>query len=144
MTSEPCEPPKTPDHRPSGDGEQSSGNRYRKTNRLLASKDFRKVYDGGNRFSCPYFVAFLLRHRAENGQSARTEGPRIGFTVPRAVGKAVVRNRIRRRIREMLRVRLALMAPDLDIVLNPRRAAFGADRDSLLREVERLVQRCRA
>ncbi len=151
MTSEPSGPPNTPIHRPTaggddtvGAGEKSGGNRYRKTNRLLASADFRKVYDGGNRFSCPYFVAFLLRHRAENGQLARTEGPRIGFTIPRAVGKAVVRNRIRRRIREMLRTRLSLMAPDLDIVLNPRRAAFGADREALLREVERLVQRCRA
>lgn len=109
--------------------------------------DFRKVYDNGSRFSCPYFVAFLLRHlaTAEDGaQPPRDDGPRIGFTIPRAVGKAVVRNRIRRRIREQLRMRLASIDPALDIVLNPRRAAAEAPIADLTRQLERLIERCRA
>ena len=126
----------------------SSGDfRFTKNSRLLKSVDFRKVYDNGSRFSCPYFVAFLLRHSSPSGpgpETLRASGPRIGFTIPRAVGKAVIRNRIRRRIREQLRVRLAQIDPALDIVLNPRRAAAEAPLDELTRHLERLIERCRA
>lgn len=124
-----------------------SDHRFTKNCRLLKSVDFRKVYDNGSRFSCPYFVAFLLRHSSASGPSPearRVDGPRIGFTIPRAVGKAVIRNRIRRRIREQLRVRLAQIDPALDIVLNPRRAAAEAPLAELTRQLERLIERCRA
>lgn len=135
MTNAPFAPPSSP---------KSGGYRYPKTNRLLKSVDFRKVYDQGSRFSCPYFVAFLFRQIGESGP--RPAGPRIGFTIPRAVGKSHDRNRIRRRIREMIRVRLAAAAvdPALDIVLNPRRAALEAPQADLSRHVERLLERCRA
>jgi ribonuclease P protein component len=113
---------------------------FRRTNRLLKSAEFRKVYDTGVRFSCPYFVAFLLRHT--DGETDRLEGPRIGFTIPRTVGKAVLRNRIRRRIREMLRTRLHRIPAVYDLVLNPRRGAAEAPREELTRHVERLVERC--
>jgi ribonuclease P protein component len=82
-------------------------------------------------------VAFLLRQSANHG-------PRFGFTIPRAVGKAHDRNRIRRRIREMIRVRLAGIDANLDVVINPRRAALEAPQADLARQVERLLERCRA
>jgi len=69
-------------------------------------------------------------------------GPRIGFTVPRAFGKAVRRNRARRRLREQLRVRLPEIATQWDIVVNPRRLALDASADELRREVDRLIKRC--
>jgi ribonuclease P protein component len=128
VTNAPFAPPRSPN---------SGGYRYPKTNRLLKSADFRKVYDQGSRFSCPYFVAFLLRQSANHG-------PRFGFTIPRAVGKAHDRNRIRRRIREMIRVRLAGIDANLDVVINPRRAALEAPQADLARQVERLLERCRA
>ncbi|MFN0104650.1 MAG: ribonuclease P protein component [Bryobacteraceae bacterium] len=119
--------------------------RFTKNSRLLKSVDFRKVYDNGSRFSCPYFVAFLFRHSSGSAADVpRANGPRIGFTIPRAVGKAVIRNRIRRRIREQLRVRLRHIDPSLDIVLNPRRAAADAPIAELTRQLERLIERCRA
>lgn len=138
MTNAPSVPPT-----PTNNGEH----RFTKNSRLLKSVDFRKVYDNGSRFSCPYFVAFLFRHPNACGpspESVRQAGPRIGFTIPRAVGKAVVRNRIRRRIREQLRVRLQRIDPALDIVLNPRRAAAEAPLAELTRQLERLLERCRA
>jgi ribonuclease P protein component len=128
VTNAPFAPPRSPN---------SGGYRYPKTNRLLKSADFRKVYDQGSRFSCPYFVAFLLRQSTNHG-------PRFGFTIPRAVGKAHDRNRIRRRIREMIRVRLAGIDANFDVVINPRRAALEAPQADLARQVERLLERCRA
>ncbi|HEU0123372.1 MAG TPA: ribonuclease P protein component [Bryobacteraceae bacterium] len=138
MTNAPSVPP-TPTNK--------SNNRFTKNSRLLKSVEFRKVYDNGSRFSCPYFVAFLFRHPSAPGSNPevlRTTGPRVGFTIPRAVGKAVIRNRIRRRIREQLRLHLRELDACLDIVLNPRRAAAEAPLPDLIRQLERLMERCRA
>ena len=66
----------------------------------------------------------------------------MGFTVPRAFGRAVLRNRAKRRIREALRVRLPEVAPEWDIVINPRRPAIAAPVEELQGEVERLVAQC--
>ena len=128
---------------------------YPKTARILRAADFRKVYDQGTRFTGRYFAAFCLRvertaevQDASNAQgrgekAPRRQGPRLGFTVPRAFGKAVLRNRVKRRLREALRLRLAEMAPEWDIVINPRRPAVAAPAAELRREVDRLVAQCR-
>ena len=106
--------------------------------RILKAVDFRKAYNQGTRFTSRYFAAFCLR-------VARTqdEGPRLGFTIPRAFGKAVLRNRVKRRLREALRLRLMEMAPEWDIVINPRRPAIAAPVEELRRELDRLVAQCR-
>jgi ribonuclease P protein component len=75
-------------------------------------------------------------------REAEADGPHIGFTVPRAIGKAVVRNRIRRRVREAVRFHLDRLNPQWSIVINPRRKAFDAPIAELRREVERLFLRC--
>lgn len=103
--------------------------------RLLRSRDFRKVYDEGNRITGPFFAAFCLRQ-------PEIVGPRIGFTVPRALGNAVVRNRIKRRVREAVRCQLERLSPQWSIVINPRRKALDAPLGDLQREVERLFLRC--
>jgi ribonuclease P protein component len=70
------------------------------------------------------------------------DGPHIGFTTPRALGKAVVRNRIKRRVREAVRLHLDRLNPQWSIVINPRRKALDAPDAELQREVERLFLRC--
>jgi ribonuclease P protein component len=109
---------------------------FPKSARILRSSDFRKVYEHGVRVTGPCFAAFCLRVDRESG------GPRLGFTVGRAFGRAVKRNRAKRRIREALRVRLPEMAPQWDIVVNPRRQALLASPEQLRREVDRLVSKC--
>ena len=87
--------------------------------------------------SGPYFAAFCLAVPRAPG-----EGPRLGFTVARAFGKATRRNRARRRIREAIRVRFAEIAPEWDVVINPRRQALEASPAELEREINRLLLRC--
>jgi len=111
---------------------------FPKSARILRAADFRKVYSEGIRFASPYFAAYCLRATRCEGES----GPRLGFTVPRAFGKAVKRNRVKRRLRELLRVRLPEIAPQWDIVINPRRVALGATPEELRRELDRLVAQC--
>ena len=68
---------------------------------------------------------------------------RVGFTVSRKVGNAVVRNRVRRRLREVAREVIPAKArPDLDYVLVGRQAALKRDfavlRQDLLEALKRL------
>jgi ribonuclease P protein component len=67
--------------------------------------------------------------------NAATQGPRIGFTVSKALGGAVHRNRMRRRLREA--VRLHGMNPEVraDVVINPKRSLLTADFSELRNEV---------
>jgi ribonuclease P protein component len=110
---------------------------FLKSSRILRSSDFRKAYQEGVRFTSPYFAAFCLPvTRAES------DGPRLGFTLPRAFGKSVKRNRAKRRLREILRLRLSEIAPKWDLVINPRRTALVATPQQLQEAVDRLVAQC--
>ncbi len=67
---------------------------------------------------------------------------KVGFTCPRALGGAVVRNRIKRRVREAVRARLDLPGAGWEIVINPRGRVMTAEFTQIEREVEKLFQRC--
>jgi ribonuclease P protein component len=66
----------------------------------------------------------------------------MGLTVPRAVGNAVVRNRIKRRFREAFRLHRAEFIAPWDIVINPRRAAFGAPFPEIERSLRKVIEKC--
>jgi ribonuclease P protein component len=97
------------------------------------------VYDNGTRYTCPLFAAFKLRHTEPLDTG---NGPRIGFTTPKGLGKAVVRNRIRRRVREAVRLELSSLSPEWSIVFNPRRKALDCLFGELQNEVRRFFNRC--
>ena len=70
---------------------------------------------------------------------------RVGFTVSRKVGNAVVRNRVRRRLREVARqVIPAQASPDLDYVLVGRQAALKRDFATLQRELVEALKKLKA
>lgn len=52
---------------------------------------------------------------------------RVGITVSKKLGHAVVRNRVRRRLREVYRLHEELFAPGWDIVVVARSRCIGAD-----------------
>lgn len=68
---------------------------------------------------------------------------RIGFSVSKRVGGAVVRNRVKRRLREAVRGRLTLLPPGWDIVISARPAAANADYATLDAELGELLERAR-
>jgi len=84
-----------------------------------------------------YFAAFCLRLESPVTPS------RFGFTVPRAVGKAVVRNRLKRRMREAVRAQVERISVGYAIVFNPRRIILEAPFEDLCREVGRVFARCK-
>jgi ribonuclease P protein component len=83
------------------------------------------------------FAAFC---KAREGDGA---GVRIGLTVPKALGPAVIRNRIKRRFRAAFRLHRADWLLDWDIVLNPRKAAILAPFEDLERALGKVVEKCR-
>jgi ribonuclease P protein component len=68
-------------------------------------------------------------------------GVRIGLTVPKALGGAVVRNRIKRRLRAAFRL-CPEKTIDWDIVLNPRKAAILAPFADIERALAKVIERC--
>ena len=78
--------------------------------RLLKRAEFLAVRRGEKRRGRLFLVEVLDRN---DGLS-----PRVGFTVTKKVGNAVVRNRIRRRLKEAVRTHAASdMAPGNDYVI---------------------------
>lgn len=84
-----------------------------------------------------YFAAFCLRTEGEPAPS------RFGFTLPKALGKAVVRNRLRRRLREAVRTQMASIPSNWAVVFNPRRNLLDAPFEDVCREVGRIFARCK-
>ena len=96
---------------------------------LRRRSDFARVQRRGQRQVGPLFV--LLSNPARDAS-------RVGITVSKAVGNAVVRNRIRRRLREALRRNSCLEAlPDHDYVLMARLAALTMSFEALVGEIDK-------
>ncbi len=70
---------------------------------------------------------------------------RVGFTVSRKVGNAVVRNRVRRRLREVARLVIPQVArDDQDYVLVGRQGAIGRDFLALQAELQEALRRLKS
>ena len=105
----------------------------RKPNRLVKRAEFLRVAAGGRRVAVHGLVLQAL---------ARTDpGPaRLGFTVTKKVGNAVVRNRTRRRLKEAARqVLLAQPLAGVDLVLIGRDTTRGRNFAALVDDFGRAL-----
>jgi ribonuclease P protein component len=95
--------------------------------------DFDFVYRTGKRLSSLHFTAFV-----RTNELARS---RFGFSIKKALGRAVVRNRIRRRLRELVRRRRQEIPAGWDIVIHPKSDVGTADFGTLAEELVRLLKK---
>ena len=108
--------------------------------RLRKHADYQRVYKAGRKQFGRQMAYFFALRDAETAARSDTSGPRIGLTVPKALGKAVVRNRIKRRMREAVRNALPALTAPVDVVLHPRRSVLEADFTVIEREVETIFR----
>ena len=112
------------------------------THRLCKHADYQLVYKASRKQfgkQLAYFHAPRPPERRSN-----TTGPRIGLTVPKALGNAVDRNRIKRRMREAVRAALPLLTAPVDVILHPRRSVIDLDFTQLKREVATIFRSAQA
>ncbi len=99
--------------------------------RLRRRADFKAVA-AGRRVARPGFVLQALNNSEGDGPRP----PRIGFTVTRKIGNAVVRNRIRRRLRAAVNAVGGHLETATDYVLVGRRAALTLQFQRLVTDLE--------
>jgi ribonuclease P protein component len=106
---------------------------------LRNSREFRRVYERGRRYTTSYFNAFIMRTDLPE--------PRFGLTVTRKVGNAVIRNRCKRRLRQIVSgffrdLRSApTPVPSFDLVLNVRSSLPGADFNEIDQAFRTMMER---
>jgi ribonuclease P protein component len=91
------------------------GGRFRRQQRMRTSAEFQRVYRARTTAADEVMVVYGLPN----------DGPltRLGLSVSRKVGNAVVRNRWKRVVREAFRLHAMRLPPQLDLVIVPRRSA---------------------
>ena len=78
---------------------------------------FRRLYSTSGHAN-PYLVLYARRNRSQAN--------RVGLTVGKKLGHAVIRNRVRRRLREVYRLNEARFTPGWDIVVVARSRCIDA------------------
>lgn len=87
-----------------------------KRSRLSRSSDFQRVYRQGSSTAS----RFLVLHYYEQPAGAAGSEPRLGLSVSKKLGGAVVRNRVKRLLREAFRGCAERLPGDYDYVLIAR------------------------
>jgi ribonuclease P protein component len=110
--------------------------RFTRAMRLRSTAEFQRAY----RLRCSSSDENLVVLGHRNG----LEHPRLGLSVSRKVGNAVVRNRWKRRLREAFRLNRTALPQGVDLVVIPRapvEPAFEALCQSLIRLSQRVAKR---
>ena len=109
-----------------------SGERLLRDETLRTTSEYQRCYRDGSR----RHGALLVLHFRSN----QTGRARLGASVSRKVGGAVVRNRLKRWTRECFRrSKLRAALPDFDLVVQPKPAAGSSEFAAYCRELERLL-----
>ena len=104
-----------------------------KKSRLRKNMEFKKVYKARKNFWNRNFIIYLKRNGSEE--------TRIGVSISRKVGNAVVRNKLKRRIKEINSAYIANLKKGYDIVIIPKKNAVDLsfkDLESALKHIYRI------
>ena len=87
-----------------------------KRSRLSRSSDFQRIYRQGTSTASRFLVLYSFRRPLEAG----AEGPRLGLSVSKKLGGAVVRNRVKRLLREAVQGCAGRLVEEYDLVVIAR------------------------
>lgn len=94
--------------------------------RLHNSTEYRDTFEGGIRYKSKSFIIFI--------REKKTGPTRLGLTVNRKVGGAVIRNKIKRIMRDIFRLNYSQLFSQSDIVIIVNKTATYNDYDQLKQE----------
>jgi ribonuclease P protein component len=117
--------------------------------RLKRRREFLLVAAQGRKWVAPGLILQANPQSATADSRRDTAGGsqalRIGFTVSRKVGNAVVRNRVRRRLRAVAELVMPVRArPDCDYVVIGRRQSLTRPFPALVQDLEQALRKVRA
>ena len=104
---------------------------FSKHERLLKRADFVNLNRKGKRYYSEHFIAIARKN--EIGIT------RLGITVTKKIGIAVIRNRIKRLVREFFRLNKASISQGYDIVIIARKDTSHFDFKQIQAELQDLV-----
>ncbi|MBU6386476.1 MAG: ribonuclease P protein component [Planctomycetes bacterium] len=106
--------------------------RFPKSNRLCRQRDFDRTFKSGRVIADSVLVVHATANQLDRW--------RLGISISRKVGNAVVRNRWKRWIREAFRRQTKSSNPCFDLVIRPRKGAHG-DFDSTCKSLTSCIKR---
>ena len=110
--------------------------------RLRKHADYQHAYARSRKQFTKQMAYFFAARPAD--RRSDTAGPRIGLTVPKALGKAHDRNRIKRRLRAVVAANLPLLTAPVDVILHPRRSVLTLEFAQLNREIAAIFRTVQA
>lgn len=105
-----------------------SGYRFPKARRVAAGEDFSRIIRRGSVATDDVLIVNALPSEPRGGRDASSPSKatgRLGVTIPKKTGNAVVRNRWKRLIREAYRVQQHELPAGFDYIVRPRRGAVA-------------------
>lgn len=105
---------------------------FQKKDRILKRGRFLQLSTVGFRIHCPFFIAVF--------QPTNTGFSRLGVTITKKVGGAVIRNRIRRLVREFFRLNRELLRGSYDLNIIAKKEASGLTAGETFSNLDRLFK----
>lgn len=104
--------------------------------RLRKNEEFRHIYQNGRSVANRELVLYYIK-------SEDTAHFRLGISVSKKIGRAVIRNEIKRRVREVVRLQQSLITPGYDLVIIVRKGALQTTHEQLMNSFVHLLKRAR-
>ncbi len=89
--------------------------------RITKAYEFKRCYKKGSKYLTKHFLIYVIKRPPDH------LGPRLGITVTKKIGKAVIRNRIKRLIKEAFRLNFIGAELDLDLVVVAKKGIWVND-----------------
>ena len=99
---------------------------------IKKTQSFKTVYSRGRQQMNAYFVMYVIANN--------TNVNRLGVTVSKKVGKAVIRNRVRRLVKEICRLKAHRINNGFDIVIVARPAAGALPRGGSFCKLDKALE----
>ncbi|MFW6377234.1 MAG: ribonuclease P protein component [bacterium] len=99
---------------------------------LKKNKEFRRVYNRGKSIASRYLVLYYFPNQSQESK--------LGLSISKKIGNAVVRNKIRRRIKEIIRLKKNIKR-GFDLIFIARMPIVELDYSRMEKDVNKLIKR---